>query len=799
MSKSGNSVTGNYTLSQNGTDTDNFVDAGSDTLGSFSVSETSTESFNDTTVGNAASGAYTLSGGSTTTYTMREVESGGLYTLTETGVDGATQAESGNVVTAAYLRVVTGTDSFTLAESATTMTAIESYTDTVSGNTAQDTSTTTTTGSGTYTYAGSGSSWWTYGYTLEEAGNARAGSFSQSMTGTDRYSLMTSFDNVANTLAGQDPGNVTFHSHGLPFRDPSPGASGNPFGAMAWVSDVTHQGGNHAAALIGGPPVGLGLGVNPANGGLAQWTGWTTGVGVNTQGLTPRYVPPPPPPSQGSGEAAWFASYIPEAPYFAKFDENHIMSPGDIEALNATKPGGSVHEQAPAVAAAVHVVGTIVMTVPLMVVGMGGPMAGALGFESVAAAMAPASSALMPVFFAQSALGFANAVAHKDALGATHSALGLAGFFFPPAMVASSIWDVVEGVHTLSKGDDPNKNEYENYENKMNAVFGIAGGVAMLSHSASEMTFGGGEKSGSERSGGEKSGGEKSGGEKGPGIVGEVNNESGKPVEVRNNGDFVASKSEGVPAELGGGTKGPAIVGEVKGEWGAGSESPSSGRKDMAIFEDQASQRKAALENVRSMAKNNSSSMQENMVATEGGAPEVGGGASAERGANEQKRIAENTEKTSTEEARKADETRTEAECNDPNSCFAAGTPLLTPTGSKPIESLVRGDLILSRDQNDVEGVVEPKIVEEVFVGLAPVIQVHVGGQAIITTLAHPFWVQGKGWLPARELMTGDRLLGRRREGGRRRGVCHRLQPPCRRLPHLFRRLRRVGLLRLGA
>jgi hypothetical protein len=68
--------------------------------------------------------------------------------------------------------------------------------------------------------------------------------------------------------------------------------------------------------------------------------------------------------------------------------------------------------------------------------------------------------------------------------------------------------------------------------------------------------------------------------------------------------------------------------------------------------------------------------------------------------------------------------------------------------------------VVLSRDQHDVEGVVEPKVVEEVFAGLAKVIQVHVGGQVISPTEAHPFWVQGKGWLPARELIAGDRLLG---------------------------------------
>jgi predicted nucleic acid-binding protein len=92
--------------------------------------------------------------------------------------------------------------------------------------------------------------------------------------------------------------------------------------------------------------------------------------------------------------------------------------------------------------------------------------------------------------------------------------------------------------------------------------------------------------------------------------------------------------------------------------------------------------------------------------------------------------------------------------------CFVAGTPLLTPTGSKLIDEFVRGDVLLSRDENAVDGVVEPKVVEEVFSSFGKIVQLHVGGRVIGTTVAHPFWVQGKGWRPARELFSGDRLFG---------------------------------------
>jgi hypothetical protein len=92
--------------------------------------------------------------------------------------------------------------------------------------------------------------------------------------------------------------------------------------------------------------------------------------------------------------------------------------------------------------------------------------------------------------------------------------------------------------------------------------------------------------------------------------------------------------------------------------------------------------------------------------------------------------------------------------------CFAAGTPLLTPEGSKPIEQFRPGDLVLSRDEWDPSGPAEPKVVEEVFTGTEQVITVEVGGKAIRTTTGHPFWVRGRGWTPACDLEPGYELVG---------------------------------------
>jgi hypothetical protein len=92
--------------------------------------------------------------------------------------------------------------------------------------------------------------------------------------------------------------------------------------------------------------------------------------------------------------------------------------------------------------------------------------------------------------------------------------------------------------------------------------------------------------------------------------------------------------------------------------------------------------------------------------------------------------------------------------------CFAAGTPLLTPDGCKPIEEFRVGDLVLSRAEEDADGPVVAKEVLEVFVRTGRVLHLHVGGQVIRTTAEHPFWVQGEGWLPAGQLRVGDLLVG---------------------------------------
>jgi VCBS repeat-containing protein len=93
--------------------------------------------------------------------------------------------------------------------------------------------------------------------------------------------------------------------------------------------------------------------------------------------------------------------------------------------------------------------------------------------------------------------------------------------------------------------------------------------------------------------------------------------------------------------------------------------------------------------------------------------------------------------------------------------CFAAGTPIQGEFGARPIESIQPGDHIWARAETDAAAPVALQVVEECFVSDGPIWHLHIGGQVIRTTALHPFWVAGKGWTSARDLHTGDRLVGR--------------------------------------
>jgi RHS repeat-associated protein len=91
-------------------------------------------------------------------------------------------------------------------------------------------------------------------------------------------------------------------------------------------------------------------------------------------------------------------------------------------------------------------------------------------------------------------------------------------------------------------------------------------------------------------------------------------------------------------------------------------------------------------------------------------------------------------------------------------SCFAAGTPLLTPTGEKAIEDFRPGDWVLSAPEHHPDGAVEPRQVEEVLTSHGHLISLHIGKEIVRTTKEHPFYVKDRGWVLAGTLEKGQRL-----------------------------------------
>jgi RHS repeat-associated protein len=96
--------------------------------------------------------------------------------------------------------------------------------------------------------------------------------------------------------------------------------------------------------------------------------------------------------------------------------------------------------------------------------------------------------------------------------------------------------------------------------------------------------------------------------------------------------------------------------------------------------------------------------------------------------------------------------------------CFTAEMLIDGDGGKRRADTIQKGDRLWSRSEFDPDGPLELKEVEEVFVRVSPVLNLHLAGQVIRTTAEHPFSVQGHGWIPAGMLEIGDLLITR--EGG---------------------------------
>ncbi|MBX9661671.1 MAG: glycohydrolase toxin TNT-related protein, partial [Nitrospiraceae bacterium] len=95
-------------------------------------------------------------------------------------------------------------------------------------------------------------------------------------------------------------------------------------------------------------------------------------------------------------------------------------------------------------------------------------------------------------------------------------------------------------------------------------------------------------------------------------------------------------------------------------------------------------------------------------------------------------------------------------------SCFTGETLVETDRGLRRIDSLKKGDRVLSRSEFDLDGPLEYKTILRTFIRVSPILNLHVNGKIIRTTAEHPFWLKGQGWLAAAFLQPGNQIAGKR-------------------------------------
>ncbi|WP_422931832.1 sigma-70 family RNA polymerase sigma factor [Singulisphaera sp. PoT] len=90
-------------------------------------------------------------------------------------------------------------------------------------------------------------------------------------------------------------------------------------------------------------------------------------------------------------------------------------------------------------------------------------------------------------------------------------------------------------------------------------------------------------------------------------------------------------------------------------------------------------------------------------------------------------------------------------------SCFAAGTPVRTIAGLRPIETIRVGDQVLAQDPKTGELGYET-VVASVTNPPDATFRVRIEDDELLATGIHRFWVAGRGWVMARDLKPGDRV-----------------------------------------
>lgn len=83
---------------------------------------------------------------------------------------------------------------------------------------------------------------------------------------------------------------------------------------------------------------------------------------------------------------------------------------------------------------------------------------------------------------------------------------------------------------------------------------------------------------------------------------------------------------------------------------------------------------------------------------------------------------------------------------------------MLTTAGLVAIEKLKAGDVVISTNPDTLE--TAPKTVLETYVRQVDnLVHLTINGEKIVTTDNHPFYVQGRGFIEAGNLLVGDKLI----------------------------------------
>jgi hypothetical protein len=91
-------------------------------------------------------------------------------------------------------------------------------------------------------------------------------------------------------------------------------------------------------------------------------------------------------------------------------------------------------------------------------------------------------------------------------------------------------------------------------------------------------------------------------------------------------------------------------------------------------------------------------------------------------------------------------------------SCFVAGTLVMAVAGMVAIEKIKSGDKVISTDPGTME-TGEKTVLETYIRQVDKLVHLTINGEEIVTTDNHSFYVQGRDFIEAGNLLVGDKLI----------------------------------------